>query len=210
MHSLHLGVAPSDYEFLHVKHKPRTIGFISRMCHENGFDILVDAFIHLRKKAGFEDVKLVVTGGSTGDDTRYIRNLKKKLLKANLHMEVDFHKEFEGQGRKDFFKKVSLISVPVRSGEAFGMYLLESMASGIPVVQPSLGAFPEIIHHSGGGVIYHQNTPEELSRNLAELLSDPAKMDELSTNARKGVESKFDISSHAKTMVEIYSKILAH
>ena len=76
---------------------------------------------------------------------------------------MEFHEAFEGAGRKEFFKKVSLISVPVRNGEAFGMYLLESMASGIPVVQPSLGAFPEIISLSGGGIVYQPNTPEELS-----------------------------------------------
>jgi glycosyltransferase involved in cell wall biosynthesis len=103
-----------------------------------------------------------------------------------------------------------LISVPVRNGEAFGMYLLESMASGVPVVQPALGAFPEIISLSKGGITYQPNTPEELSKNLAQLLSDSAKMEQLSADARKGVESKFDIYDHAKAMIEIYSKILAH
>ena len=207
VHSLHLGVDSDDYEFIPVEDKPRNIGYISRMCHENGFDIVVDAFILLKKKEGFKDVKLVVTGGSTGDDTKYIKSIKKKLSKEKLEDEVEFHEEFEGSGRKEFFRKVSVISVPVRNGEAFGMYLLESMASGVPVVQPALGAFPEILELSEGGIIYDQNTAEELSESLERLLSDRDLMNKLSTNGRKGVESKFNIYNQGKAMVEIYQKI---
>jgi glycosyltransferase involved in cell wall biosynthesis len=209
MHTLHLGVSPANYEYIPFTQRPRNIGYISRMCHENGFDILVDAFIGLKKKAGFDNVKLIATGGSTGADAKYLKGIRKKLSSAGLDGAVEFHEDFEGEGRLDFLKKVSLISVPVRNGEAFGMYLLESMVSGVPVVQPSLGAFPEIIRLSGGGITYHPNTPEELSKNLAQLLSDLPKMQQLSAAARKGVETKFDISAHAKEMVGIYSKILA-
>jgi glycosyltransferase involved in cell wall biosynthesis len=208
VHSLHLGVDPLDYEYIPAKEKSRNIGYLSRMCHENGFDILADAFILLKKKEGFSDVKLVATGGSTGADSKYLKGIKKKLAKEKLDGDVEFHEAFEGPGRKEFFRKVSVISVPVRNGEAFGMYLLESMASGVSVVQPALGAFPEIITLSKGGITYQPNTPEELSKNLAQLLSDAPKMEQLSADARKGVESKFDIHDHAKAMVEIYSKIL--
>jgi glycosyltransferase involved in cell wall biosynthesis len=206
--SLHLGVDPKDYEYIPAKEKSKNIGYLSRMCHENGFDILVDAFILLKKKKGFEDVKLNVTGGSTGDDTKYIKSLRKKLSQEKLEGEVEFHEIFEGPGRREFFKKISVLSVPVRNGEAFGMYLLEAMASGIPVVQPALGAFPEIISISEGGMVYQPNTPEKLCESLAELLSDSQRLNELCTNARKGVGTKFDIYDHAKAIVAIYEKTL--
>ena len=74
--------------------------------------------------------------------------------------------------RAMFFKRISVLSVPVRLGEAFGLYLLESMASGVPVVQPALGAFPEIIEVSGGGITYKPNTPEKLAEALAGILND--------------------------------------
>jgi glycosyltransferase involved in cell wall biosynthesis len=207
VHCLYLGVDPGDYEYLPVTEKPGNIGYLSRMCHENGFDILVDAFILLKKKEGFKDVKLIVTGGSTGDDTKYLKSIRKKLSEEKLESEVEFHELFEGPGRKEFFKKITLLSVPVRNGEAFGMYLLEAMAGGIPVVQPALGAFPEIVSISEGGIVYQPNTPEELCESLAALLSDPSKLNELSVNARKGVETKFDIHQHAKAMIDIYRRI---
>ena len=208
LYRVHIGVEPSDYEFILPKIKDRTIGFSSRECYANGLDILVDAFIELRSKAGFEDVKLVITGGSTGDDSSFKKGLSAKLVKAGLINDVDFHKDFEGEGRRAFFKKVSVISVPVRNGEAFGIYLLEAMASGIPVIQPALGAFPEIINISGGGIIYEQNTPDKLADALASVLSNPDLLNKLSVNGRKGVEQHFNISKLAMETAEIYNKII--
>ena len=80
--------------------------------------------------------------------------------------------EFEGEERQKFFDSVRLISVPVLNGEAFGLYMVESMASGIPMVQPALGAFPEVIGASGGGVVYGENKPELLAKALGELIFD--------------------------------------
>ena len=205
--SLYLGVDPLDYEFIPIYNKERNIGYISRMCHENGFDIVVDAFILLKKKAGFEDVKLILTGGSTGADTKYINGIRKKLSQEKLDVQVEFCEDFEGEGRMAFFNKVSVISVPVRNGEAFGMYLLESMASGVPVVQPALGAFPEIVKLSGGGIIYEPNTSETLCDALAGLLSDTEKLNRLSVAAREGVEISFNIHDHAKEMIAVYQNI---
>ena len=205
--SLYLGVDPDDYEYITSNKKGRNIGYISRMCHENGLDILVDAFIKLKKKIGFEDVKLLLTGGSTGSDSLYIKEIIQAIAKEKLTRDVLFLDDFEDTARHDFFSQVSVISVPVRNGEAFGMYLVESMASGIPVVQPALGAFPEIIEISGGGLIYEPNTPEVLCETLAGLLSDSEKLIGLSLAARKGVEKNFNIHDHAKEMIEVYQKL---
>lgn len=201
------GVDPDDYNFTSTSQKGKNIGYISRMCYENGFDIVIDAFILLKKRKEFDDVKLIVTGGSTGADTRYIRKLKKQLSQSKLENQVEFIDDFETEGRKAFFNTVSIITVPVRQGEAFGLYLLEAMASGIPIVQPALGAFPEIVELSKGGIIYQPNTPDALCNALIELLQDDKKLNILSQNGRKGVEDYFDIHHHSREMVEVYQKL---
>jgi glycosyltransferase involved in cell wall biosynthesis len=206
---IHIGVNPSDYQYKNSGEKARTIGFISRMCHENGLDILVDAFIILKKQQGYDDVKLIVTGGQTGDDTAYLKQIRKKLDKNKLLTAVDFHKDFEGAGRKLFFGKTSVISVPVRNGEAFGIYIAESLASGIPVVQPALGAFPEVLAKTGGGIIYGENTPEALSSALKKLMDDPAGLRQISEDARKGAELHLNINHLAKELVKTYHEVLA-
>ena len=205
--SIHIGVNPADYQYRNSGEKGRTIGFISRMCHENGLDILVDAFILLKKQQGYDDVKLIITGGQTGDDTAYLKQIRRKLAKNNLLQSVDFHKDFEGEGRKEFFAKTSVISVPVRNGEAFGIYIAESLASGIPVVQPALGAFPEILTKTGGGIIYRENNPEALSEALMQLLNNPSILVKLSADARKGAEQHLNINELAKELIEVYKQV---
>jgi glycosyltransferase involved in cell wall biosynthesis len=78
------------------------------------------------------------------------------------------------------------------------------MVSGIPVVQPALGAFPEIVELAGGGVIYPENTPEELAGALEKLLSSPEEMDRLSRDGREGVEKHFHIDVQAERMLKVY------
>jgi glycosyltransferase involved in cell wall biosynthesis len=206
--SVHLGVDPADYTFKPVGEKKRTIGYVSRMCHCNGMDILVDAFILLKQKSGFEDVNLLLTGGSTGDDKKFLSDLKSRIREHGLQHEVEIHDDFEEQGLRDYLEKVAVVSVPVRNGEAFGIYLLECMASGIPVVQPALGASPEIIEITGGGVLYKENTPEALALALEKLLSDPEEMDRLSKKGKVGVDKHFHIDIQAARMIDVYEKAI--
>jgi len=207
LYTVHIGVDPKDYSYTPVAEKKRNIGFISRMCYDNGLDILTDAFIELRKSKGFEDVNLVLTGGATGDDSQYIKDIRKKLKNNGLIDSVDFHEDFVGEGRREFFSKVSVVSVPVRNGEAFGIYLLESMASGVPVVQPSLGAFPEIISKAEGGLLYEPNSAVQLADTLTGLLSDPDMLKKLSIQGKQGVENYFDIARHSDEMIDVYKLI---
>jgi len=206
--TIHLGVDVEDYQFISTKEKPRNVGYISRMCHKDGFDIVVDAFIELKKKPGFEDVKLIATGGSTGDDTKFNKEQKRKLKENNLLDSFEILPEFEDEAIHEFFKKVSLVSVPVRIGEAFGLYLLEAMASGVPVVQPALGAFPEIIEISGGGKTYMPNTPEKLSETWAGLLNDPEKLEHLSLAAFEGTKKNFNIHNHTIELIGLYKSLM--
>lgn len=207
VHTFYLGVDADDYPFIPVTNKPRNVGYISRMCHKDGFDIVVDAFIDLKKKDSYNDVKLIATGGLTGDDKKFLKDQKQKIKDAGLTNDFEIIEEFEGDARHEFFKKVSMVSVPVRVGEAFGMYLLESMASGVPVVQPSLGAFPEIVEISGGGVNYTPNSPEKLSETWGELLNNPKKLEKLSLDGFKGTKEKFNIHNHAEEIVGLYENL---
>jgi glycosyltransferase involved in cell wall biosynthesis len=204
--TLHLGVDPADYHYINAAEKSRSVGFLSRMCPENGLDILIDAFIILRNREGFDDVKLLLTGGHTGDDLHFIKEQKKKIKDAGLTAHVEFIDDFSQETRRAFFDRTMVLTVPTRHGEAFGIYLTEAMAAGIPIIQPALGAFPEIIEKSGGGVLYGDNKPTLLADAFAGIFTDKKKLQQLSANARTSIEKNFNINTLAAEMTSIYQQ----
>jgi glycosyltransferase involved in cell wall biosynthesis len=77
------------------------------------------------------------------------------------------------------------------------------------VVQPALGAFPEVLATTGGGILYGDNNPEALSTALKQLLDDPVKLMHLSEEARKGAEQHLSINELAKELVEVYTGVIS-
>jgi glycosyltransferase involved in cell wall biosynthesis len=206
---LHVGITPQDYKINHEIVNPPVIGYLSRVCEENGFAILVDAFIALKSKPGFESIRLIATGGLTGDDTRFIHHQEKKIKDKGFEADFVIDRNFDQNNFSDFFKQISVLTVPVIHGEAFGLYQLEALASGIPLVQPALGAFPEIIEATGGGVTYFPNTPETLASKWSEVLTDTVALKQMGLKGRKAVEQQFDISIIAKRMTDIYESLIS-
>ena len=143
----------------------------------------------------------------TGDDKHFFNEQLKKLQKAGLSGDIHVFENFLPEDLHTFFKSVSVLSVPVLKGEAFGLYQLEALASGVPLVQPALGAFPEIIEATHGGLLYEPNTPEALATSLASIINDRAGLQQLGANGRKAVEDKFNYSALTAEMIRLYQKI---
>jgi len=205
---VHIGVSPDLYKPQIPNTSTPTIAYLSRMNKENGFEVLIDAFIELKNKSEFKNARLKLSGGMTGDDKRFINKQVKKLRKNNYHDDVEFVNDFRTQSLDVFFKDVTVSSVPVLKGEAFGLYQLQSLASGIPLVQPALGAFPEIIKSTGGGVVYEPNTPEALAKKWAEVFANKEKIVHMSETGRKAILDKYNTKVLTGNMIEIYKEFV--
>jgi glycosyltransferase involved in cell wall biosynthesis len=208
MHIVHIGVNPESYSVFEPSLDPPVIGYLSRLCEENGLEILVDAFIELKDKSSFSKARLRLSGGKTGDDKLFIRKQVRKLKRKGYLHDVEWIDDFSPDTLPYFFRGLTVLSVPVLKGEAFGLYQIESLASGIPVVQPSLGAFPEIVNNTGGGMIFSPNTGPALAHALEELFSQPAKLKQMSLNGRAAILNGFNSLSITRRMVEVYEKVL--
>ena len=131
-----------------------------------------------------------------------------KLKQKDFIRDFEIQEDFTQSELQSFFKSVTVLSVPVLKGEAFGLYQLEALASGIPLVQPELGTFPEIITATAGGETYKPNTAEALAKKLSEVLLDSSKLDNMSFTGRKSVEQHFDCVVQTAKLVNIYKTLI--
>lgn len=200
------GLNFADYSGDHHEPKVPTIGYLARMIHGKGLTTLMDAFIALAGRNTVPQVRLRIAGAKTAGDDVYLAGLYKKLEKTGLLDRVTFEPNLSFEAKTKFLQEVTLFSVPATYGEAFGLYIIEAQACGLPVVQPRHGAFPELLQITKGGVLCEPDDPESLSQALEELLLDGAKRRALSEQGRANTRLYFSAERMAESFEVVMKK----
>jgi glycosyltransferase involved in cell wall biosynthesis len=187
------------------QHSP-SIGYFCRVNYANGFDKLVDAFITIKNQNSIPGLTLHVCGGFTGDDKPFIREQIKKIKDNGYKSSVRIYPEFHGSSKQEFFRNIDVMSVPVRKYDAYGLYILEANAAGVPVVQPATGAFPEILENTGGGVVFSPDNPENLVSELIKLLNDSDLRKRLGEAGKSNVREKLTLEGMSVGLSAVYNQ----
>jgi glycosyltransferase involved in cell wall biosynthesis len=183
------------------------LGYFARMCREKGLDKLVDAFIELRKRGRVSGLKLRIGGSCGPADEPFVSSLREGLKANGLLGDVEFSPNLDRPGKLAFLKALSVFSVPAAYGEAFGLYVIEALASGVPVVEPRIGAFSELVEATGGGVLCEVNNPAALAAAIEALLLNSKRARELGQAGRRVVFEKFSAEAMAKATLRVYEEV---
>jgi len=196
------GISVEGYQPASLPPDPPVLGYFARMCREKGLDVLIEAYILLRQRSRWENLKLRV-GGSCGPAEEPLVNALREELKANGVLgDVEFCPNLDRAGKEAFYRSLSVFSVPATYGEAFGLYVLEALASGVPVVQPNHAAFPELIEATGGGMLCKPGDPESLADAIEKLLSNPIISGNMAAAGRKTVLEKYSAAQMAQNLLD--------
>jgi glycosyltransferase involved in cell wall biosynthesis len=182
------------------------LGFFTRMCREKGLDMLVEAFLDLKRRGRVPKLKLRVGGACGPGDEAFVGRLRGLLRDGGCLEDVEFQPNLSREAKIEFYRSLTVLSVPALYGEAFGLYLLEAMAAGVPVVQPRHAAFPEIIEATGGGLLCEPTVPG-LSAALEQLLLDAGRLQALGQAGQKAVRAHFTVQSMAENMVRVFEEL---
>ena len=102
-----------------------------------------------------------------------------------------------------FLRGLTVLCVPAPKGESFGLYALEAMASGVPVVAPNRGALPEVIAATGGGLVVQEDTTEALTEALSTLVGDRVRRELLGQSGREAVLERFSAARMAADVASV-------
>ena len=185
-----------------------TIGFLSELTADYGLDTLVEAFIILRRQPALEQLRLRVTGSRLELKNPFLARLMERLAAVDQGAAVDFTEDFRDDAHRcRFLQSLSVLSVPARRPEAFGLFLIEAMACGVPVVQPRIGGYPEVVGATGGGVIYDDASPQGLADALTPLLTDSAQAARYGQAGRDAVVARYSQAGTAAHIAEVYGEL---
>jgi glycosyltransferase involved in cell wall biosynthesis len=190
--------------------RPPRIGYFARITPAKGFDRAVDAWLALRRRADAPKAQFWA-GGYLGESDRAYFNRQRDRIKA-AGLEADFRYVGSPDGRDEkfaFLRSLDVFSVPAAYREPKGIYVLEALACGVPVVQPDHGAFSEMVPLSGGGLLVPPGDAEALADAWLQLLNDAALRKRLSEAGRRWVQEMMTPRKTAEATLEVFRGFLS-
>lgn len=209
MHIVPLGTDWEPREPAALPFDPPVLGYLSRIHSTQGFSALVDAFMELKQHPKLKNLRLRATGGVTSGDREYVKHELERLAARGYAHDVEIIEEFDKPSRQAFVQSLTVLSAPAPEGEAFGLFILEAGACGVPVVQPNVGAFGEVVHMTGGGVVYDPSHPKGLVSSLEQVLLNPELALELGHKGLASVRERFTSDAMARKVAAVFQTSLA-
>ena len=151
-------------------HGSFVVAFVARICRDKGLADLADAVIELHR--GGRDVRLVAAGFLSSAERKFLDEVERKFGDAGCAGVFEYRGEVSREAKFKLLHDAHVFSMPSAFPEAKGLPVIEALAVGTPVVQPARGSFPEIVHDTGGGLLYDAEEPGALAAAIAKLMDD--------------------------------------
>jgi glycosyltransferase involved in cell wall biosynthesis len=187
--------------------EPFTVGYLARIAPEKGLHVLCESYRRLRQMKDLPYSRLLAAGYLAPEHRPYLEDLQKKMASWGLSDQFSYRGVLDRAHKIAFLQSLSVLSVPSPYDEPKGIYLLEAMANGVPVVQPRRGAFTEIIEATGAGILVDPDDPDALARGILSLWEDPARRSELGRRGSEAVKKHFSAEKMAQNAVAVYQNL---
>ena len=183
------------------------IGYLARLCYGKGLQTLVEAFLILAER--LPHARLSLAGTSTAADADFIRSQKHTLEQAGLTGRVTWQENLTFEEKVQHLQSLSVLSVPATYGEAFGLYVIEALACGVPVVEPEHAGLAELVQATGGGLLCAPDDAAALAAALELLLKDEPQRLALASRGRETVLREYTADRMARDFAKVASGVLA-
>lgn len=187
---------------------PFTIGYLARIAPEKGLHILCEAYRSLRARSGLPESRLWAAGYHAPEHKSYFEEIRNNLAAWGHLDHFHYYGELDRHQKQEYLAGLSVFSVPTSFDDPKGLFLLEAMAAGVPVIQPRRGAFLEVIETTGGGVLVEPNNPDALAQGILDIWRNPDQRKELADKAFHGVREHYGLENMTQKTVDVFQSIL--
>lgn len=180
------------------KEKVKTIVFLGALAKDKGIEDAIETFGILNKKGKYQ---FWVIGKSS---PKYIDILKNRVKKLNIQKNTTFFGYVTKTRKFELLKRARILINPSLL-EGWGLVNIEANAMGTPVVGYTSPGLIDSINNGMSGYKVYPNTPENLAKNIDELMNNKTKYEKLSESC-KIWSKKFDWKNSKKQSLQLIEK----
>jgi glycosyltransferase involved in cell wall biosynthesis len=180
------------------------VAVASRLSRLKGLEPFLEAAASVSRQSA--DARFLVIGEAAPHDQPYLAELKTLAARLGLGDRVIF----TGL-RSDVPRLIAGVNVAVMPSlnEALSNALLESMASGAPVVATRVGGTPEALVDGENGLLVPPGDAAALATAITRLLDAPELAARLGRAARQSIADRFSIERMTASTEDLYRRLLA-
>jgi glycosyltransferase involved in cell wall biosynthesis len=171
------------------------ITYIGRIVQAKGVDILIRAAPLLNREVA------IFGDGWAADGLR-------DLVAANgVEDRVTFHGWASPSVRESAYQAASVVAVPSRWPEPFGLVGLEAFAHARPVVASETGGISDWLEHGVSGLQVDVSRPDELANAINRIINDPALGERMGQAGRRSSMERFSPDAHVRELEKVYAAV---
>ena len=190
-------VYPRDY---YESREENYILFAGRLVEHKRIQYIIKAFSDMKDDIT-EDLVIIGSGPCE-------KPLKDLVISYDISDRVKFIPFLPSSKYREFLSKCKVFVFPSLH-EAFGVVIIEAMASGKPVIASNIIGPKDIITHGYDGFLFETENVDELKKYLELLLEDKELRKKMGESARKTVEERYTFEKVADSYLKLYEKILS-
>lgn len=198
---------PNIRKLKHVRCKPEYLRIltIARLVEKKGIKYGILAVKNLQKE--FPEILYSIVGSGPLES-----ELKKLVVKYDLQKNVKFQGNLDDNLLIDELAKAMIFVLPCvkaknRDMDGIPVCLMESMYLQIPTISTNISGIPELIENGKEGILVEPENVEELTGAIKTLIEDQNLRFTIGVNARKKIESSFNVQKETIKLLEIWERI---
>lgn len=164
--------------------------YVGQLIRGKGVDLLLQALARL-------PLPFAADIAGTGNALAGLQALAGRLGLADR---VRFHGWTSREALEALYREATVVAVPSRWAEPFGMIGLEAMQHGRPVVAFAVGGIPDWLEDAGTGLLVPEGDVGGFARALGRVLAEPGLAGRLGAHARTRVAARFVFSEYLERL----------
>ena len=177
------------------------VGFLARVSEGKGLHLLADAVQILHNNHPNRKIELRVAGWRNERSAEYLKRVADSC-------DLEDRGYLTREEKFEFLAGLDVLSIPATYRASKGLYVLEALATGVPVVLPGIGAFPELVDATGGGLICDPDNSAALAASLEQLMLEPERAVSLGEAGRSAVQGQFHVKRMADEALALYEGVV--